>query len=54
MEPAEQAARVEEVGYAAEAVHFFLCGRCGQYVDRRKEREIRHHQRLSHRPLEAD
>ena len=51
MEPADQAARAKPGGYAAEAAHFFLCGRCGQYVDRRNDGEVRHHQRLLHRPL---
>ena len=44
----------ESEGYAAQAAHFFLCGRCGQYVDRRREDEVRHHQRLSHKPLRRD
>lgn len=51
MEPTEPTTSAREGGYAAEAAHFFLCGRCGQYVDRRKDGEVRHHQRLSHKPL---
>jgi hypothetical protein len=38
-------------GYAAEAGHYYLCNRCGQYVDRRVPEQVRHHQRLSHRAL---
>lgn len=41
-------------GYAAEAAHQFLCPRCGQYVDRREADDVRHHQRLSHKPLKRD
>jgi Fe2+ or Zn2+ uptake regulation protein len=41
----------EKRGCAAEAAHFFMCNRCGQYVDRRRAEEVRHHQRLSHKPL---
>ena len=44
----------ESEGYAAQAANFFLCGRCGQYVDRRREDEVRHHQRLSHKALRHD
>jgi hypothetical protein len=36
---------------AAEAGHFYMCGRCGQYVDRRSPEQVRHHQRLSHKAL---
>jgi len=44
----------EKSGYAAEAAWFFLCGRCGQYVDRRRADDVRHHQRLSHKALDRN